>query len=115
MTLAETLLAIGILLGGLAATYTLSSRPGVAAVATRELPVLVDAARELAATSGDGATMLFSPNLASFDVTIYGGRPHAGGSFNAANPARTSHLSGILSSSTGGASNPLGTASSTFA
>ncbi len=123
MTLAETLLAIGILLGGLAATYTLSSRPGVAAVATLELPVLVDAARELAATSGDGATILFTQVTASsvagvatsFDVTIYRGRPHPGGSFNAASPARTSRLSGMLSSSLGAASNTAGTGSSPFA
>jgi hypothetical protein len=71
MTLAETLLAIGILLGGLAATYALSGRPGVVASAALELPALVDNARELAVTSGDGATMLFTPAFVSgrgFDV-----------------------------------------------
>jgi hypothetical protein len=122
MTLAETLLAVAIVLGGFAATYTLSARPGVVASATLELPALVDAARELAATSGDGATIVFLPNLGapggaggSFDVATYAGRPHSGGSFNVANPARTSRLSGVLSSSLRAGSVAAGTVSSAFA
>lgn len=90
-----------ILLGALAGTYALSSRPGAVASATLELPTLVDAARELAATSGDGATIVFSPDPTSFDVAIYSGRPHPGGSFDARNPARTARLPGVLSSSLG--------------
>jgi hypothetical protein len=111
-TLIESLLAISILLGALAGTYALSSRPGAIASAALELPALVDAARELAAVSGDGATIVFFPNAASFDVTIYSGRPDSSGSFNAANPARSSRIAGLLSTSLGGNSPAAGTPSS---
>jgi hypothetical protein len=110
-TLIEALLAVSILLGALAGTYALSSRPGVVASASLELPALLDAARELAAVSGDGATVVFFRNAASFDVTIYGGRPDPSGSFNAANPARTSRIAGLLSASLGGNSPAAGTPS----
>lgn len=107
----ETLCAVSILLGALAGTYALSSRPGAVSSAALELPALVDAAREFGATSGDGATIAFFPNAASFDVAIYAGRPDSGGSLNASNPARTSRIAGVLTNSLAGGSAAGGTAS----
>lgn len=104
-SLVETMLVVAIVLLSVAGSYSLSRSTGRAASSTLVLPSLLDAARELAATTGDGATVLLTPGgagaMRSFDVTLYRGRPRPGGIFDAGNPARTDRLPGLLQTSLG--------------
>ncbi len=87
-TLVEVVAAVAILalLCAAAVAMSLAQRPGALRVATSGFDASLAAARALAATSGNGATMAFAPRtdgrgntLPGFTLTIYRGRPNAAG------------------------------------
>ena len=109
MNLAELLVVSALLLALLGGTYTLSRAPAAVASSSLALPRLIDEARALAATTGDGATLVLTPRSpspsAGFDVALYRNRPD--GSGTSASPAgitleRTEHLAGSFTSSLAG-------------
>jgi prepilin-type N-terminal cleavage/methylation domain-containing protein len=107
-SLIEVLIAIAILLAALAGAVSISQSHAPAIAATSALPAIVGEARSLAATSGDGATVVLAPegsgtNPAYFRVMLFIGRPRPGGSFDGATPVRSERLVGRLSSSAAGA------------
>lgn len=87
-TLVEVVAAVAILalLCSAAVAMSLAQRPGALRAATSGFDASLAAARALAATSGNGATMAFAPRtdgrgnaLPGFTLTIYRGRPNAAG------------------------------------
>ena len=91
MTLLETLVVVGIvvvLLGGLAA-FSLGRRAYAAHAAVATVQALIDETRATAATSGNGATLAFTPATGGgFTATIYPFRPLPGADLGAP-PVRT--------------------------
>jgi hypothetical protein len=107
-TLVEIAVVLAIVLTAVAGAYSLSRSPAPAIAAGVTLPAILGEARSLAATSGDGATVILAPDgpagaASAFRVTLFGGRPRPDGLFNAASPARSERFAGSLSSSTAGA------------
>ena len=109
-SLVEMLIVLALMLGLLAGSYALSSAPASVASSALALPRLFDEARVLAATSGDGATIVLTPSAAraarGFDVALYRYRPRSNGAPGAGGIAleKSEHLAGALSTSaTGGA------------
>jgi len=103
-SLAEMTVVLAILLAALAGACSLSQSRAPAVAASSALPAILGEARALAATSGDGATVVLAPEgpgpgLASFRVTLFGGRPRPGGTFDPAAPARSDRFAGRLVSS----------------
>lgn len=87
-TLVEIVAAVAILalLCAAAVAMSLAQRPGALRAATSGFDASLAAARALAATSGNGATMAFAPRtdgrgnaLPGFTLTVYRGRPNAAG------------------------------------
>jgi len=86
-TLVELLVAVGIVavLSVGIITLALAQRPGALAAATQEFDASLAAARAVAATSGNGATIVVAPRtvqagqkpLPGFVLTVYRGRPTA--------------------------------------
>jgi len=103
-SLIEVTIALALLLAGVAGVWSLSQSRAPAIAAGNALPAMLGQARALAATSGDGATVVLAPEgpgpgLASFRVTLFAGRPRPGGSFQAAFPVRSERFAGRLLSS----------------
>jgi hypothetical protein len=103
-SLVEVTIVLALMLACLAGAYSLSQSPAPGIAAATALPAILGEARSLAAASGDGATVVLAPDgpgasALSFRVTLFGGRPRPGGSFNAASPVRTERFAGRLSSS----------------
>lgn len=87
-TLVEVVAAVAILalLSAAVVAMSLAQRPGALRAATSGFDASLAAARALAATSGNGATMAFAPRtdgrgnaLPGFTLTVYRGRPNAAG------------------------------------
>jgi prepilin-type N-terminal cleavage/methylation domain-containing protein len=85
-TLVEVVAAVAILalLSAAVVAMSLAQRPGSLRVATSGVDASLAAARALAATSGNGATLAFAPRtdgrgnaLPGFTLTVYRGRPNA--------------------------------------
>ncbi len=83
-TLAETVVTLGLLAlfaGGV--VWMLGSHPGSLARATADFDAALTSARAIAATSGNGATVVFLPRgnpshaLAGFTLRVFSGRPTA--------------------------------------
>jgi len=81
-SLIEIFFVISLVVALTAGTYALSKGPGSVASSALALPRLFDEARALAATSGDGATVVLVPQKTgsgarAFDVMLYRYRPRA--------------------------------------
>src|SRR5271165_3489533 len=79
VTLAAALLALTLLAFG---AVSLERRPGSLAAASVALPSLVERARALAETTGDGATLAFTPIASGLAVTLYPHRPTSSSAFS---------------------------------
>ncbi|MGH7737409.1 MAG: prepilin-type N-terminal cleavage/methylation domain-containing protein [Candidatus Tyrphobacter sp.] len=91
-TLIEVIVAAGVLMLLLAAgAWRLSTRPNALAAASNDVDAAFAQARAIAASSGNGATIVFAPRTArgaaaaGFTVLLYSGRPDAVGAVTAAN------------------------------
>jgi hypothetical protein len=106
-TLLDAVLVVAILLTALAAVlaYGLTPAPGAGRAASAGLPALVESARAIGASSGDGATLAFeqeplhSAGRNDFDVRVYPARPHPGSSFDPQQPLRTERFAGAFRAS----------------
>lgn len=98
VTLIETLIVVGILvvlLGGLAA-FSLGRRAYALRAAVATVHALVDETRAAAATSGNGATLAFTPaSGGGFTASIYPFRPLPGANLSVAPLRSTSGAVGI--------------------
>lgn len=80
-TLIETLVVVGIVAILLAAggLFLLGMRPGALVQATDDFDAVMASARSVAATSGNGATLVFAPRASpaapGFELRVYLGRP----------------------------------------
>jgi hypothetical protein len=107
-SLVEILVVLSLMLALLAGTYALSNAPASVASSALALPRLFDEARVLAATSGDGATIVLTPSagpaVRGFDVALYRYRPRSNGAYSAGGITleKTEHLAGALSTSATG-------------
>jgi hypothetical protein len=109
-SLVEMLVVVAVTAALLGGTYALSRKSAAVASSALALPRLIDEARALAAASGDGATVVFTPIAlpsgasAGFDVALYRNRPDAASSGSPAEPVleRTEHLAGTLATSFAG-------------
>ena len=84
-TLAEMAVAVGIVATLLlaAAAFALGSRPLAMSSATTQIEAQLQAARSLAAASGNGATIVVQPRpAAGFKSIVYAGRPSAAGALS---------------------------------
>jgi len=89
-TLIEVLVTVGILTLLLAAgAWSFSLHPNALVAATDDVDAALASARAIAASSGNGATLVFAPRgngrgsrLAGFALRIYSGRPNAPGAVN---------------------------------
>lgn len=95
-TLVEVVAAVAILalLTGAVVAMSLAQRPGSLRAATAGFDASLAAARALAATSGNGATLAFAPRrdahgnaLPGFTLSVYRGRPNAEGAVTPSNVA----------------------------
>ncbi len=90
-TLLEVLVTVAILALLLAAgAWTLSLHPSALAAAADDVDAALASARAIAASSGNGATLVFAPRtdgrgnrLAGFTLRVYSGRPDAPGTVRA--------------------------------
>jgi len=87
-TLLEVVVTVGITAILLAAGgfWMLAMRPGALRAATSDFDANLASARALAATSGNGATLVFAPQTngaPGFLLRVYSGRPTAGGAVTA--------------------------------
>ena len=107
-SLVEMLVVLSLMLALLAGTYVLSSAPASVASSALALPRLFDEACILAATSGDGATIVLTPSAGpaarGFDVSLYRYRPRSNGLYSAGGITleKSEHLAGALSTSATG-------------
>jgi hypothetical protein len=81
VVLASALIGIAVLACG---ALSLGTRPGSLDAASVAVPSLVARARALAETTGDGATLAFTPSSAGFTATLYPHRPIPESAFDAA-------------------------------
>jgi hypothetical protein len=107
-SLPEVLIALGVMLAALAGVASISQSPARGIAATSALPAIIGEARALAATSGDGATVILAPEDGGaapgfFRITLFSGRPRPGGSFDPASPLRSERFAGRLWTSAAGA------------
>jgi prepilin-type N-terminal cleavage/methylation domain-containing protein len=89
-TLIETVIAVAIAAILLAAggVWMLSMHPGALRGAVSDFDANLAAARAIAASSGNGATIAFTPranHVPGFVMTVYGGRPRGAGMLQATN------------------------------
>lgn len=85
-SLIEVIIVVAIVIT--VATFVLAASSGARPYAARSAATQFDAAlaygRALAATSGNGATLLFTPGRAGFAISFYSGRPTAAGALRPA-------------------------------
>jgi len=86
-TLVEVLVAVGIVaMLCIGVAIALTSRPGALRAATESFEASFAAARAIAATSGNGATLVVLPRSPhGFTLRVYAGRPNADGAVTLAN------------------------------
>ncbi|MDP9025660.1 MAG: prepilin-type N-terminal cleavage/methylation domain-containing protein, partial [Candidatus Eremiobacteraeota bacterium] len=104
-TLVELVVAVAcaVLLLAAGGTLVAGMHPGALRNAADDFDASLAAARALAASSGNGATMAVLPRvdakgnqLAGFVLRVYAGRPNAAGAVQAANVMAVESSAGIL-------------------
>ncbi len=99
-TLLETVVTVGIAVILLTAGgyWMLSMRPGALRGALDDFDANLAAAKALAASSGNGATLVFAPhpsNGSGFTLTVFSGRPNAANAVTATNTMIASSPTGV--------------------
>lgn len=98
MTLLELVVAVAIAVLAIVAFVALNQgeRPYAAQSSVQQFDAVLAYADALAATSGNGATMVFSPSGDGFVLTLYSGRPTSATALSEANLAPI-HMVGSVS------------------
>jgi hypothetical protein len=99
VVLACALVGLAVLASG---AISLGTRPGSLEAASVALPSFVERARAFAETTGDGATLAFTPNASGFTATLYPHRPIPDSAFDAATIAQSESFRVYFGSSTSG-------------
>jgi type II secretory pathway pseudopilin PulG len=105
MTLVELVVAVAIAIVAAVALVALNQggRPYAAQSSVQQFDAALAYAQSLAATSGNGATMVFAPSGDGFVLTLYSGRPTSTTALSEAHLAATHIVGSVVEAKLGGA------------